>query len=332
MGSHLEITKKQQLKATFTLGFKVLLTSFLLFLIYTQIKERLATTLLSDFQHLFLNTQFFSIAALVISLMLVNWFLEAYKWKLLVSKIQNISLSKSFEAITSGIAIGMFTPNRIGEFAGRVMHLEDGNRMKGAITSLMGSFAQMVVTISFGALACTFFLWTQAPFSNVFLNLAIGILLLIGAFSLIFIFLSENKWVSAFRNWKFLPKRITQLLTLPEKFTPAELGITLLLSVFRFVVFNLQFLLLLWALGISISILDALMLLPIIFFVHTIIPSITLAELGVREMVSISILGLYFSNDIAIIAASSLLWIINLVLPAVFGSLFLLKTKLFVLR
>jgi len=332
VGSHLEITKKQQLKAAFTLSFKVLLTGFLLFLIYTEIKERLATTLLSDFQHLFLNTQFFLIAALVISLMLVNWFLEAYKWQLLVSKVQNISLSKSFEAITSGIATGMFTPNRIGEFAGRVMHLEDGNRMKGAITSLMGSFAQMVVTISFGALACTFFLWTQSPFSNVYLNLAIGILLLIGALSLIFIFLSENKWVSAFRNWKFLPKRITQLLTLPEKFTPAELGITLLLSVFRFVVFNLQFLLLLWALEVSISILDALMLLPIIFFVQTIIPSVTLAELGVREMVSISILGLYFSNDIAIIAASSLLWIINLVLPAVFGSLFLLKTKLFVLR
>ena len=63
---------------------------------------------------------------LIIALILVpvNWGIETFKWKYLIKKIEYISFSKAFKSILSGVTIGIFTPNRMGEFAGRIFYLE----------------------------------------------------------------------------------------------------------------------------------------------------------------------------------------------------------------
>ena len=57
-------------------------------------------------------------------MMFLNWFLESLKWRFLISKIEKISINRSIRAIFSGITISTFTPNRIGEYGGRVFCLE----------------------------------------------------------------------------------------------------------------------------------------------------------------------------------------------------------------
>jgi uncharacterized membrane protein YbhN (UPF0104 family) len=60
----------------------------------------------------------------VVLLMIVNWSVEAFKWKISVAKIQPISFFKAFKAVLSGISFSVSTPNRVGEYLGRVLLLE----------------------------------------------------------------------------------------------------------------------------------------------------------------------------------------------------------------
>ncbi|WP_374166426.1 hypothetical protein [Arcticibacter sp. MXS-1] len=62
----------------------------------------------------------YSVLGIIFLLMLVNWILEAMKWKFLVKRIETISLWKAVESVFCGLTWAIFTPNRIGEYGGRV--------------------------------------------------------------------------------------------------------------------------------------------------------------------------------------------------------------------
>ena len=87
---------------------------------------------------------------LVIIMMFMNWFLEALKWRFLISKIEKISILRSIQAIFSGITVSSFTPNRVGEYGGRVFCLEKADRIQAVLITIIGSMAQLITTIVFG--------------------------------------------------------------------------------------------------------------------------------------------------------------------------------------
>jgi hypothetical protein len=89
----------------------------------------------------------------VIMLMLANWAIEALKWQVLVSKIQPMSFGRAYRAILSGQALAFNTVNRVGESAGRAIYLEEGNRLRGVVLSIVGSMSQIIVTFFLGLLA-----------------------------------------------------------------------------------------------------------------------------------------------------------------------------------
>ncbi|MEJ7737659.1 MAG: hypothetical protein WKF97_09555 [Chitinophagaceae bacterium] len=59
------------------------------------------------------------------------------------------------------------------------------------------------------------------------------------------------------------------------------------------------------------------------------VPTIALAEIGIRGKISLELFGLFSTNHIGIVAASAGIWGINLMLPALLGSLFILRIKIF---
>jgi len=69
----------------------------------------------------------------------------------------------------------------------------------------------------------------------------------------------------------------------------------------------------------------------------TAIPTVTLVELGIRGSVSLYFIGLYFDRFAAvteeinagIISSSSTLWLINLAIPALLGTIFVFRLKFF---
>ena len=123
-------------------------------LYYTRSTDAVRTMLADPWQ----DQAFPALLALVFMLMPVNWGLEALKWKLLAGKIEPITYGKSLQAVVSGLALGVLTPNRVGEFLGRMLSVEKADRREALSASVVGSFSQLIVTLIFGALASIHYL------------------------------------------------------------------------------------------------------------------------------------------------------------------------------
>jgi hypothetical protein len=100
----------------------------------------------------------------------------------------------------------------------------------------------------------------------------------------------------------------------------------LLLSLLRYVVFIVQYVLMMQVFEVEIGIINTA---AVMLLVLSIVPSITLAELGIRGEVSLLLFGLLSTNLLGIIATTGSIWIINLIVPAIAGSVFLLGIRLF---
>jgi hypothetical protein len=121
-------------------------------------------------------------------LMFLNWFIEALKWKFLVQKIEVISTWKAVESVFCGLTWAVFTPNRIGEYGGRVFFLSPKKRIKGAVAMTVGSFGQLVLVNVFGSLALSWFLFRFMGL-NPLMNFSIFLLALaFSGFFLLFFF------------------------------------------------------------------------------------------------------------------------------------------------
>lgn len=79
------------------------------------------------------------------------------------------------------------------------------------------------------------------------------------------------------------------------------------------------------------------MIIAVIFFVMTMVPTVAITELGIRTSVALFLVGVFYGNplqlpdhiNLGIIAASTTLWMINLAIPALSGTVFVFNLKFF---
>ncbi|MCW3088755.1 MAG: Lysylphosphatidylglycerol synthase region [Sediminibacterium sp.] len=271
---------------------------------------------------------------LVAGLMILNWGIEAHKWQVLVSKVQRVSFGRAYRAILSGQALAFNTPNRAGESAGRAVYLEEGNRLRGIVLSVVGSMSQIIVTFVLGLLSLVylrFYILVDAPqqlgLSTFWLDVMICA---ISAGLILFIVLYFNlSWATRLLERIPIINRHKFFVQKLEDFHSAELTKILFLSFCRYVVFVVQYVLLLQVFEVQVSFLDAATMVGVMFLVLAIVPTIALAELGFRGKVSLQLFGLFSTNTIGIVATAAGIWIINLIIPAIAGSLFILGIRLF---
>ena len=92
-----------------------------------------------------------------IILVFVNWSIESLKWKYFVNTIlPNFTFKESIKGILMGVCLGFVTPNRIGEFGGRLFNIKEGFKLKGVSLAFRGGMAQFIVTFSFGLISALF--------------------------------------------------------------------------------------------------------------------------------------------------------------------------------
>lgn len=263
--------------------------------------------------------------AVVLALMLMNWGLESRKWRLLVRGLEPISISRSFMATIAGTAIGLITPNRVGEFAGRVLFLSPEHRIAGAFATVVGSIAQFVVTVSLGMLGFIAMILTTGPDRADPLAIAwVGLGALVAAAALLLYF--NPPLLHALVARLPLVRRWERHAAVLDRFSSVELRIVLLLSLARYAVFTTQFILLLHAFaGMRIG--EAITTIPVVFLIGTLIPTVMLTELGVRGSVAVAFFN-SGAHDTAIIMATTALWLVNIALPAAVGAVLLLVARI----
>ncbi len=271
---------------------------------------------------------------LVVFLMLVNWGIEARKWQIQIKGIESIGFLQAFKSILAGQALGFNTINRIGESAGRVVFLKEGNRIRGVVLSFVGSMAQIIVTFTMGVISLFYMRvyilseTTQLEGLSIFWLEGLIYVIAIGVFLFALAYFKLSGLIQMIEKIPFIAKRRFFIEKL-EDFHWKELTRILSLSFVRYFVFLAQYLLLMEVFGVEIYWLDAFSLMGVMFLVLAIVPSVALAELGFRGKVSLLLFGLISTNSIGIIATSAGIWLINLILPAIAGTLFILGVRLF---
>lgn len=326
-----------KLKKTINTGLRILIAVLALLFIYRQINQTehiisFIDSVVSGWSH----CEFLLPVIIAIILMPVNWGIEAFKWQQLINYAERVTYSQAMKSVFTGITVSLFTPNRIGEFFGRLMTLRKAPPLKGAFLTITGSISQLITTLLFGMLALCIFLPLYYPAQAtgyLFIYMLIVFTSVIAGTAIVMMYLRVStayRLTTAFvrPGWEKIRGYLRVIRRLKRKL----LFKVLLLSMARYLVFSTQFYLLLLAFGLSIDWFNAYILVSMTYFAMTAIPTIALVDLGIRGSVSLYFLGLYFHNDplaaVSILAASTSVWIINLAIPSLLGLLFINRIRL----
>jgi Lysylphosphatidylglycerol synthase TM region len=270
---------------------------------------------------------------LVLFLMLVNWGIESLKWQLLINHVQRFSFGRAFKSVLSGCSVTMLTPNRIGEYGGRILYVAEENRIKAISLSLVGSISQLLVTMVMGCFGLLYLRYLSHNISNALTVLPefwgdVLIYLSIGITFLLLLFYLRLGWlVRTMERLPSLQKAVNHIRVLDE-FDNKHLVQILFLSFIRYLVFVLQYVLMLQIMQIEIPVVLCFWLMTVFYLVMAVAPSFGFIELPVRVSASWVIFKLYTTNELGIGTASLGIWLINLVIPAVVGSLLILSIKI----
>jgi len=269
---------------------------------------------------------------LVFVLMFVNWSLEALKWKLSVNNVQPISFFRALKAIFSGVSFSITTPNRMGEYFGRMLYMDDGKRLKIISLTVLGSLSQLIVTILFG-LSGLLILQVDIDKLNLpsWLQWVKNIGIVGGAIGFVFltVFYFRIGWLVRWIDKIPAIKKYIWLINELEKADTTLLMRLLSISMLRYLVFTTQYFLLFRFFGVDISWWQGFWAIAIVFFIMAIIPSIELFEVVGKTFVTQEIFAIFTVNSLAIGFVTTTIWFINLVVPAAIGSLLILGIKFF---
>lgn len=324
----METSNNSIYRRVFSWSIKVFIIAAAFWFIYQQIFAK--QHIIDGFRELIDKPLEYNLLALTLALVFLNWGFEALKWKSLIDKVEKISLFTAFKAIFSGVTVSIFTPNRIGEYVGRVFHLQKADRINAILITMICSVAQLLVTVAAGLVAFIIYIpryTTIAENYSVYYYALSALVLAIVGF-LLFGYLNASLVTPIVKKIRILGKW-RKYGKLFARFSKMELLKVLAYSFGRYVVFTLQFYLLLKIFGVEVSYFPAMMMISITYLVMAIIPTIAIAELGVRGSVAVYFIGMISANELGILTTSFALWIVNLAFPALLGSLFIFNLKFF---
>jgi uncharacterized membrane protein YbhN (UPF0104 family) len=259
-------------------------------------------------------------------LMVGNWFMEVMKWRLLLQPRLKLSVGRAIASVISGISLGAVTPNRVGEFAGRIFFLKNEDKIFGTAASFTGGLAQNIVTIFTGLICMIFYIMIfeheiivhQPVFFYLVFILSIVVIIL-----LLLVYLNLSYFLDKVSHWRMV-KKLEAYLPHTADWSSADLGVVFLFSFIRYSIFSSQYLLLLYIFGIDIPFTEQMIKVGLIFMLTSFIPSYSVSDIANRGGVSMAV----FNNpsmDLAVAAASITLWVINLAIPGLLGNIFLIK-------
>lgn len=259
----------------------------------------------SDFALFFRGASGRHYVALVVCLVLMplNLLLEAWKWQTLLKPVEVIGIGEAMRQVCYGMAGAFVTPYRIGDYPARVLLLRDKSHYVPAMTlAVVGSVALTAVILMLGipafALSFTDFQGYFTGNGQTYLwlvSLLLGVVLLVLALV------------------PFMGKRYG--------IKYSDCGIILLQSLLRYFCFSLQLWLILYACGVALSPMVSIVSIPLYYLFVTVTPNMPIADVGIRGAWAVFVFGQYMHDvQASIILATICLWVINTLLPVLFGA------------
>jgi uncharacterized membrane protein YbhN (UPF0104 family) len=271
------------------------------------------------------NVTLITITAL---LAVFNIYLQYLKWKITCGYLLNENNNKKILlSLFYGFSGGVFTPARIGEYFGRAAALKDHSLIKITVATFVDKAFGLITVAGFGSLASILFIHYYYN-GSVYLTSSLFILLFV-LFYLAYTFsLDPAFWNSMLfnplRKSSHLKKLFNNLQILKELDRLYSTRMTVI-SIAFYVCFIIQYALLSSAFSGHYNFIHYIWAGNLVMFAKTIIPPISLGDLGVREGASVFFLQKFGEAKSAGFNSSIFLFLINVLLPSVIGMFLLLK-------
>ena len=245
----------------------------------------------------------------LLSFSFANRFLEILKWQNLVSFIKPISIGEATKQVLGALTAGIFTPNGLGEYAGKALFFEKIKTKKIIFLNLICNGIQLILTIVFGTIGLMllgYTVWT------------IAIMSLILGFWLLAHFTKKIK----IKGYS-IEKLIQKINEIPKSIHKKNI----ILGLCRYLVFSHQYYFLFLVFDVDLPYITLMANITAVYFLASSLPSFQFLDFAVKGSVAMFFFGKLGVNEWIVVFISTLMWFLNVVIPVVIGSYFVLKFK-----
>jgi hypothetical protein len=269
----------------------------------------------AQFLVLFKKNQSVAGIGFILVLSVVNRYLEILKWQNLVSYLKPISVSEATKQVLAALTAGIFTPNGVGDYAGKAMFFDKSESKQVVFLNLICNGIQMLLTVIIGIVGLLYF---NAQY-HVITTKAVAILF--GILILTFIVLFSIKKITI--KGYSIEKLIHKINEIPTRIHQKNI----FLGIFRYLVFSHQYYFLFLAFDVDLPYLTMMAAVTSVYFLASSLPTLQLLDFAVKGSVAIYLFGILGINEWIAVFISTLMWFLNVVLPVVIGSYYVLNFK-----
>jgi hypothetical protein len=294
---------------------KVLIVAGAFYFIYRQLADN-AKLDWQQFTVLFQKNESVSGILFLLLLSFLNRFFEILKWQNLVAVYRKITLSQATEQVLGALTAGIFTPNGLGEYAGKALYYEKTASKKIIFYNLICNGVQMILTVLFGIFGLLYF---NAKFEiitvrTVAIIFGISCLLILASFFLKTFTIKGYSLEKLLHKINHIPKSVHQK--------------NILLGLCRYLVFSHQYYFLFLAFDVDLPYLTLMSAITSIYFLSSSLPSFQFLDFAVKGSVAVYFFGLLGVNEWIVVFITTLMWFLNVVIPVVIGSYYVLNFKM----
>lgn len=267
---------------------------------------------------------------IVILMAFINIYLQYWKWKVVANKfLGELNNKKIFYSLFYGFSAGAFTPVRIGEYFGRAVAFKDKSLVHITIATLIDKFFTLIIVLFTGSIATIIFLYYYYEVS-IFITISLFIVVFLLFYFLFYLILNESFWqnfvVTRLLHIKLLAK-VFENISRFKDFDKKSITLLTFISLLFYSCFIIQYALLVGAFAHEFNFITFIWAGILMMFTKTVIPPVSLGELGIREGASVFFLMALGYSEAVGFNASIFLYFINVLLPALAG-LILLPRKI----
>jgi hypothetical protein len=247
---------------------------------------------------------------LAVILVFPNIWLAFLKWKITLTSIGIYSDSAlRVQSFFAGIVTGMLTPNMIGNFIGRFYYFERKHRSQIVVFTMLSNFSQFLASVTFGTIAIMILDKVLVLDSSQEVVTLLFVVLLLSYLTYFFL----DNFLARFKA-RQTTRVFHEILKQNRSYRLKLLG----LSFGRFFLFTTQFSLMLNAFGAEWN-LTLIASIWQVYLITMLAPSLFLGKIGIKESISLFVLGALGLNDVSILFSSLVIWFVNSMLPALVG-------------
>ncbi|AYN05505.1 lysylphosphatidylglycerol synthase domain-containing protein [Flavobacterium sp. 140616W15] len=253
--------------------------------------------------------------AFILLFSVLNRYFEILKWQNLAQVIHKISVSEATKQVLGALTAGLFTPNGIGEYAGKALFFDKKDTKKVVFLNLICNGIQMVLTVIFGIFGLMYF---NSKYNVI---TPTTVLLLFGALIVLFLVVFVLKKITI--KGYSIEKLIHKINEIPKSIHQKNI----LLGIYRYLVFSHQYYFLFLAFDVDLPYITLIATISSVYFLASSLPTFQFLDFAVKGSVAVYFFGILGVNEWIVIFISTLMWFLNVVLPVVIGSYYVLNFK-----